>query len=96
LPKLELKTPAKEQLAALPRHIQEELDPALLRLQANPTEEGIRLGPSLAGLWRMRVSGYRILYRCGKAAVSSSSSRSADEIRERIPAGAEENEAFGH
>jgi mRNA-degrading endonuclease RelE of RelBE toxin-antitoxin system len=63
LPKLELKTPAKEQLAALPRHIQEELDAALLRLQANPTEEGIRLGPSLAGLWRMRVSGYRILYR---------------------------------
>jgi mRNA-degrading endonuclease RelE of RelBE toxin-antitoxin system len=63
LPKLRLKRPAKEQLAALPRHIQEELDAALLRLQAHPTEEGIRLGPSLQGVWRMRVSGYRILYR---------------------------------
>jgi aryl-alcohol dehydrogenase-like predicted oxidoreductase len=71
LPKLELKTPAKEQLAALPRHIQEELDAALLRLQANPTEEGIRLGPSLAGLWRMRVSGYRILYRVREGGVSN-------------------------
>jgi mRNA-degrading endonuclease RelE of RelBE toxin-antitoxin system len=63
LPKLQLKGPAKEQLAALPRHIQEELDAALLRLQAHPTEEGSRLGPSLPGLWRMRVSGYRVLYK---------------------------------
>jgi mRNA-degrading endonuclease RelE of RelBE toxin-antitoxin system len=63
LPKLRLKRPAKEQLVALPRQIQEELDFALLRLQAHPTEVGRRLGPSLPGLWRMRVSGYRVLYR---------------------------------
>lgn len=63
LPKLRLKLVAQEQLAALPQHIQEEVDLALLRLQANPEEEGRPLDRHLAGKWRKRVGGYRIVYR---------------------------------
>lgn len=36
---------------------------ALLRIQANPTEEGTPLLGKLAGRWRKRVGGYRIVYR---------------------------------
>jgi mRNA-degrading endonuclease RelE of RelBE toxin-antitoxin system len=63
LPRLRLKREAEEQFAALPRHVQEDVDLALLRIQANPEEEGRPLDRDLAGKWRKRVGGYRIIYR---------------------------------
>jgi len=63
VPKLSLKRVAEDQLAALAYHVRDELDEALLRIQANPTEEGTELRGRLAGRWRKRVGGYRILYR---------------------------------
>jgi mRNA-degrading endonuclease RelE of RelBE toxin-antitoxin system len=63
LPSLRLKRIAEEQLDALPPHIQNEIDLALLRIQANPMEEGERLLGRLSGYWRKRVGGYRIVYR---------------------------------
>lgn len=43
--------------------IQRELDEALLRLQANPSEEGRPLRGVYAGRWRMVVGKSRIIYR---------------------------------
>jgi mRNA-degrading endonuclease RelE of RelBE toxin-antitoxin system len=63
LPNLRLKRIAEEQLAALPSHVQDDLDLALLRIQANPTDEGVPLVGSMRGRWRKRVGGYRIIYR---------------------------------
>ena len=63
MPKLRLKRPAKEQLAALPQHIREELDAALLRLRLIRLRKAYGWDRSLRGLWRMRVGGYRILYK---------------------------------
>jgi mRNA-degrading endonuclease RelE of RelBE toxin-antitoxin system len=63
VPRLKLKTVAEEQLGALPAHVQDEIDLALLHIQANPEDEGIPLVGAMAGRWRKRVSGYRIVYR---------------------------------
>jgi mRNA-degrading endonuclease RelE of RelBE toxin-antitoxin system len=63
LPRLRLKRIAEDQLSALPQHVREEIDVALLRIQANPTEEGVPLLGRLSGRWRTRVGGYRIIYR---------------------------------
>lgn len=63
MPKLRLKRVADEQFTGLPAHVQDELEAALLRLQANPMDVGIPLVGRLAGQWRMRVGGYRIVYR---------------------------------
>jgi mRNA-degrading endonuclease RelE of RelBE toxin-antitoxin system len=43
--------------------VQEEIDLALLRVQANPSEEGIALVGQLRGRWKKPVGGYRIMYR---------------------------------
>jgi mRNA interferase RelE/StbE len=63
LPRLRLKRLAEEQLAALAPHVRDEIDLALLKLQANPEDEGTPLMGPLAGRWRKRVGGYRIIYR---------------------------------
>jgi mRNA-degrading endonuclease RelE of RelBE toxin-antitoxin system len=63
LPNLRLKSIAEDQLAALPDHVYDEIDLALLRIQANPTEEGVALMGQLRGKWRKSVGGYRIIYR---------------------------------
>jgi mRNA interferase RelE/StbE len=63
LPSLRLKRIAEQQLAALAPHVRDEIDAALLRIQANPTEAGVPLLGRLSGRWRTRVGGYRIIYR---------------------------------
>jgi mRNA-degrading endonuclease RelE of RelBE toxin-antitoxin system len=63
LPSLRLKRIAERQLTALAPHVRDEIDAALLRIQANPTEEGVPLLGRLSGRWRTRVGGYRIIYR---------------------------------
>ncbi len=54
---------AREQVAALPRAVQEAADEALLRIGASPREAGKQLRGRLRGTWAARVGGYRILYR---------------------------------
>jgi len=61
VPRLSLKRVAEEQLAALPQHVREDIESALLRIQANPTEVGTPLLGRLSGRWRARVGGYRIV-----------------------------------
>jgi len=63
LPKLRVKTPAKNRLASLPAEVQRAIDDALLLLQANPTEAGRPLRGIYAGRWRMVVGKSRIIYR---------------------------------
>jgi mRNA-degrading endonuclease RelE of RelBE toxin-antitoxin system len=63
LPRLRLKRVAEEQFEALPSHVRDEIDLALLRIEANPEDEGLALIGGLAGRWRKRVGGYRIIYR---------------------------------
>jgi mRNA-degrading endonuclease RelE of RelBE toxin-antitoxin system len=63
LPSLRLKRIAEDQLAVLPPHVRDEIDMALLRIRANPSEEGVPLLGRLSGRWRKRVGGYRIIYR---------------------------------
>jgi mRNA-degrading endonuclease RelE of RelBE toxin-antitoxin system len=43
--------------------VQDELDFALLCIEANPEEEGIALVGQLRGRRRKSVGGYRIIYR---------------------------------
>jgi mRNA-degrading endonuclease RelE of RelBE toxin-antitoxin system len=63
LPKLKLKTPAKEQLHKLDRTTLERIDLALSHLQANPQDVGEPLRGHYAGRWKMVVGNYRIIYR---------------------------------
>lgn len=63
MPKLQFKRIAEEQFDALPDHVYDEIDEKLLRIQANPRDEGEELIGKLAGRWRARVGGYRIVYR---------------------------------
>jgi mRNA-degrading endonuclease RelE of RelBE toxin-antitoxin system len=63
VPDLKLKRVAEDQYDALAEHIRDEIDEALLRIQANPTEEGEECYGRWTGRWRKRVSGYRIIYR---------------------------------
>jgi mRNA-degrading endonuclease RelE of RelBE toxin-antitoxin system len=63
LPSLRLKRIAEEQLAALPAHVRDEIDLALLRIRIDPTAAGTPLLGRLSGRWRTRVGGYRIIYR---------------------------------
>ena len=63
MPKLRLKGVAQAQFLALPDRVRDEVELALLRIAANPTEEGTQLLGRLQGRWRTRVGGYRIVYR---------------------------------
>ena len=63
MPKLRLKRPAEIRLAQLPDSVRDEIELALVRIQANPEDEGTPLLGSLSGRWRKRVGGYRIVYR---------------------------------
>jgi mRNA-degrading endonuclease RelE of RelBE toxin-antitoxin system len=63
VPKLRLKRIAEKQFAALPENVREEIELALLRIAANPMEEGVPLMGRLSDRWRKRVGGYRIVYR---------------------------------
>ena len=63
MPVLRLKTVARMQLMALPDHVRDDIEGALLRIQADPQVAGIQLLGRLKGRWRTRVGGYRIVYR---------------------------------
>lgn len=53
---------AKEDLAALPRKIQEAVIETLMMLGADPSSAGKPLIGRLRGLWSARIGNYRILY----------------------------------
>ena len=53
---------AKQDLAALPRRVQEAVLDTLTTLEIQPEELGKELRGRLAGLWSCRVGNYRILY----------------------------------
>ncbi len=62
MPELLLTHRAKQDLAALPRTIQEAVVETLTVLEADPEEIGKQLRGRLQGLWSCRVGNYRILY----------------------------------
>jgi mRNA-degrading endonuclease RelE of RelBE toxin-antitoxin system len=53
---------AKEDLAALPRRIQEAVIETLTMIGADPTVAGKPLVGRLEGLWSTRIGNYRVLY----------------------------------
>jgi len=53
---------AKQDLAALPRPVQEAVLDTLTVLEIRPEELGKELRGRLGGLWSCRVGNYRILY----------------------------------
>lgn len=53
---------AKEDLAALPRALQNPVVGSLTLLEGRPEELGKELRGRLKGLWSYRVGNYRILY----------------------------------
>jgi mRNA-degrading endonuclease RelE of RelBE toxin-antitoxin system len=53
---------AKEDLAALPRALQEAVVESLTSLEGRPEELGKELRGRLKGLWSYGVGNYRILY----------------------------------
>lgn len=64
MPRLSFKRRAEEQFKALSDSARDDLDRALLRLKADPEAAGIELlGRRLAGTWRLREGGYRVLYK---------------------------------
>jgi addiction module RelE/StbE family toxin len=62
LAELLLTNRAKEDLATLPRSIQEAVLETLAALETQPEELGKELRGRLQGLWSCRVGNYRILY----------------------------------
>jgi mRNA-degrading endonuclease RelE of RelBE toxin-antitoxin system len=62
LAELLLTNRAKEDLAALPRILQEAILGTLASLEIRPEELGKELRGRLRGLWSCRVGNYRILY----------------------------------
>jgi mRNA-degrading endonuclease RelE of RelBE toxin-antitoxin system len=63
LPRLRLKTPAEEAFDALPEGALDAVDLALLKIQADPMENGTPLRGRLHGKWKRNAGGYRIIYR---------------------------------
>ena len=55
LPSLRLKRIAEDQLAVLPPHVRGEIDMALLRIQANPSDGGYRI------IYRIRDGGRLVI-----------------------------------
>jgi mRNA interferase RelE/StbE len=68
LPDLVLTRRAREDLATLPRPIQEAVIETLTLLEADPEGIGKELRGRLRGLWSCRVGDYRILYTIEGAA----------------------------
>jgi mRNA interferase RelE/StbE len=62
LAELLLTNRAKQDLAALPRTLQEAVLDTLVSLELRPDELGKELRGRLRGLWSCRVGNYRILY----------------------------------
>jgi addiction module RelE/StbE family toxin len=62
LAELLLTNRAKQDLAALPRTLQEAVLETLTSLELRPDELGKELRGRLMGLWSCRVGSYRILY----------------------------------
>jgi mRNA-degrading endonuclease RelE of RelBE toxin-antitoxin system len=76
LPRLLLTHRAEQDLAALPRPIQDAVVETLTLLEAGPEEMGKELRGRLRGLWSCRVGSYGILY-----AVEGSKSRQRVVVR---------------
>jgi addiction module RelE/StbE family toxin len=62
LPRLLITHRAEQDLAALPRKLQEAVVETLTVLEADPQQTGKQLRGRLRGLWSCRVGSYRILY----------------------------------
>ncbi len=63
MPQVRLKRVAREQLEALPDGARADVERALLRIESDPSEAGVRLLGRMRGRWRAREGGYRIIYR---------------------------------
>jgi len=68
LSELVLTRRAREDLAVLPRLIQDAVVETLTLLEADPETHGKELRGRLRGLWSCRVGNYRILYTIEGAA----------------------------
>jgi mRNA-degrading endonuclease RelE of RelBE toxin-antitoxin system len=62
LPKLFLTERARQDLASLPRLVQEAIVGTLTLIEADPEVEGKPLRGRLRGLWSSRTGNYRVLY----------------------------------
>ncbi len=61
--RIELTRAAARDLAALPRPMLKRLDACLLALADDPLPPGVKKPKNSDGLYRVRVSDYRIIYR---------------------------------
>ncbi len=62
MPEPRLTAQAKEELAALPKRVQEAVIETLTMLGADPASAGKPLIGRFRGLWSARVGNYRVLY----------------------------------
>ena len=60
--KIVFKPSAERAFLALPKKVQRRLDARLLGLQDNPRPSGVKALTGAAGVYRLRVGAYRILY----------------------------------
>ena len=62
--KVEIRDVALEDLGDIPRNLRQRVLRAIeQRLTLAPAHYGIRLRQSLAGLWKLRVGDYRVVYQ---------------------------------
>jgi mRNA interferase RelE/StbE len=60
---LEIVPSALKQLAALPKEVQARLSAAITELKQTPRPDGVKkLKGKQAGLYRIRISSYRVIY----------------------------------
>lgn len=69
MPELRLTRRARDDLAALPRPVQEAVFETLEALAVDPAEAGKELVGRLRGLWSVRVGSYRVLYTIERSGV---------------------------
>ena len=60
--RLVFKPSAERAFLALPKEVQRRLDARLLGLQDNPRQSGVKALTGAAGVYRLRVGDYRVLY----------------------------------
>lgn len=84
MPKLRFSRRADELFRSLSPGAQETLDAAFIRLQIDPEAAGVELRGRMAGTWRLREGGYRVLYKIrdgGSLVVVESIRRRPDAYR---------------
>ena len=68
---VEIRDAAFEDLNEMPRNLRQRIVRAIeQRLTTAPTHCGVRLRQSLAGLWKLRVGDYRVVYEIQETTVT--------------------------